>query len=148
MDRHLFFDRALHSNEADAELILEQLTDRSHTSISEMIDVVGFADTLAHLEHIANHIDKITRRQGLLIQAITLRFAEFYVCFQPAHAREVELALIKEHSAEQVPGGEDRWRITGPHLSIDLEDGIARRLNRVLLERLADHDSNIVALRK
>ncbi len=61
MDRHLLFDRALHSNEADAELILEKLTDRSHTSIAEMIDVVGFADTLAHLEHIANYIDKITR---------------------------------------------------------------------------------------
>ena len=59
MDRHLLFDCAFHADQSDAKLILEELAHRSHTSIAEVIDVVGFANTFAHLEDIGDHIDEI-----------------------------------------------------------------------------------------
>ena len=40
MDRHLLLDRALHALEADAELVFQQLADRAHAAVAEVIDVV------------------------------------------------------------------------------------------------------------
>jgi hypothetical protein len=34
---------ALHPDEADAELVLEQLADRAHAPVAEVVDVVGAA---------------------------------------------------------------------------------------------------------
>src|SRR5438445_9632021 len=40
VDGHLLLDRALHPDEADAELVLEELADGPDTPVAEMIDVV------------------------------------------------------------------------------------------------------------
>ena len=40
LNGHLLLDRPLHAFEADAELILEQLADRTHAAVAEVIDVV------------------------------------------------------------------------------------------------------------
>ena len=47
VDRHLFLDRALHADQADAELVLEQLADRPHAAVAEVIDVVHVGGILA-----------------------------------------------------------------------------------------------------
>src|SRR5690349_21287000 len=133
MDRHLLFDCALHPDEPDSELIFEQFADGSDATISQVIDVISFTDALAHLENVANDVHKIASGKGLLIQTIPLGFSKFYVCLQPANTREVELPLVKKHPAEQIPRGQNRWRIPRAHLAVDLEDRIARSLDRILL---------------
>ena len=40
-DRHPLLDRPLHAGEADAELVLQQLADRAHAAVAEVVDVVG-----------------------------------------------------------------------------------------------------------
>ena len=40
VDRHLFLDRPLHADQADPELVLEQLAHRAHAAVAEVIDVV------------------------------------------------------------------------------------------------------------
>src|SRR5882762_5374 len=48
--RHLFLDGALHADQADAELVLEELAHRAHAAIAQMIDVVHRADVLAQFQ--------------------------------------------------------------------------------------------------
>ena len=40
VDRHLLLDGALHADQADAELVLEELADRADAAVAEVIDVV------------------------------------------------------------------------------------------------------------
>src|ERR1041384_9852 len=128
MDRHLLFDRAFHAHEPDAELVLEKLAHRANTAIAQMIDVVRFADALSHLQDVSDHINEVGGRKCLLFESIALGLAEFDVGFQPSDAGEIELSLVKEHSAEKVPRCQNGRRIAGSHLAIDFEDGIARSL--------------------
>src|ERR1044071_1066056 len=111
MDRHLLFDSPLHPDQTDSELILEQFADGSDATISQMIDVVRFTDTLSHLEDVTNDVHEIASGKRLLLQPISLGFSEFDFCFQPSNARKVELPLIEEHSAEEIPRGQDCRRI-------------------------------------
>ena len=46
MDRHLLLDGALHADQADAELVLQQLAHRAHAAVAEVVDVVDAADVL------------------------------------------------------------------------------------------------------
>ncbi len=43
--RHLFLDRAFHTDQANAELILKQFAHSAHAAVAKMIDVVDDADT-------------------------------------------------------------------------------------------------------
>ncbi len=54
IDRHLFLDGALHTDEADAELVLHQLADGANATVAEMVDVVDAADVLAQLEQVTD----------------------------------------------------------------------------------------------
>ena len=46
---HALLDRALHAQQADAELVLHQLADRTHAAIAEIVDVVDFAAAVAQI---------------------------------------------------------------------------------------------------
>ena len=105
----------------------------------------GLAYAFSHLEHVADYVYEIRSRKRLLINAVALRLAELDVELQAADAREIELALVEEHPAKQVPGGQNCRRIAGAHLAIDFENRIARRLDGIFLERLADDRADIVA---
>ena len=48
-DRHPLLDRPLHPRETDPELVLQQLADRAHAAVAEMVDVVG--RLAAELDH-------------------------------------------------------------------------------------------------
>jgi hypothetical protein len=41
--RHALLDGALHAEQADAVLVFQQLADRTHTAVAEIVDVVDFA---------------------------------------------------------------------------------------------------------
>src|SRR4029079_5035826 len=100
---------------------------------------------LAHLEHVSDYVNEITRRKCRLIEAISLGFSEFDIGLQTANSREIKLSLIEKHSPEEVPRGEDGRRIAGSHLAIDFENRIERSLDRVLFQGLADYNTDIIA---
>ena len=52
VDRHLLLDRPLHADQADPELVLEQLAHRPHPAVAEVIDVVHVHRVLAQLEEV------------------------------------------------------------------------------------------------
>ena len=51
---HTLADDPLHSGEADAELVLQQLADRADSSVAQMVDVVGGADAVAQAAQIVD----------------------------------------------------------------------------------------------
>ena len=65
---HLFLDGALHTHEANAELVLHQLADSAHAAVAEVIDVVHYADVLAQLEKIADGSVEVFGSQGALVE--------------------------------------------------------------------------------
>ena len=50
VDAHLFLDGALHADEADAELVLQQLAHAAHAAVAQVVDVVHLRRVAAQLE--------------------------------------------------------------------------------------------------
>jgi hypothetical protein len=48
--RHLFLDRAFHTDQTDPELVLQQFADCSNAAIAEVIDIVDLTDVFAQLQ--------------------------------------------------------------------------------------------------
>src|SRR6185436_11697096 len=59
---------ALHADQAKPELVLQQLADRTDTTIAQVVDVVDFALAQLQLHKIAHHLDPVLRRQSPLLQ--------------------------------------------------------------------------------
>ncbi|GBC83424.1 hypothetical protein HRbin10_02572 [bacterium HR10] len=145
---HLLLDRSLHPHQPHAELILQQLADRTHAPVPQMIAIIHLPDVLPQLEEIADDVEEILRRERQLIQPMALGIPHLDVELQAPDAREVELARIEEHALEQAPGGEDRRRIPGPHLPIDLQERFGGRARRILPQRLTQRGPDVIALRE
>ena len=119
---HLFLDRAFHADQADAELIFQQLANRAHAAIAKVIDVVYRADVLAQLEQVLDGRVEVGGIKRALFQARRLLVLEqLDVELQPAHAREIVLARIEEHALEQCRRRVERRRIAGAQLAINLD---------------------------
>ena len=119
---HLFLDGAFHADQADAELVLQQLTDRAHAAVAQVIDVVHRTDVLAQLQQVTNGAVEILRLQRAMVQVggiFTLK--QLDVELQASHAREVVLARIEEHAVEKRGRRVQRRRIARPQLAINLD---------------------------
>src|SRR5262249_947611 len=89
VDGHLFLDGALHADEADAELVLEELADAAHAAVAEVVDVVRLADVLLQLEEERDDDVEVLGRQRLLVERRLEAGAD--VELEAADAREVVL---------------------------------------------------------
>ena len=144
VDRHLLLDRALHPDQADAELVLEELADRADAAVAEVVDVVDVRRVLAQLEQVLDHLVEVLRVQDLLVERRVQ--PELGVQLQPADAREVVLLRVEEHVLEERPRAVERRRIAGPQAAVDLDQRFLVRVDRILLQRLADDRADLVAL--
>ena len=68
IDRHLLLDGALHADQADAELVLEQFADRPDAAVAEVIDVVDERRVLAQPEQVPDDLVEVRRVQDLLVE--------------------------------------------------------------------------------
>ncbi len=145
--RHFFFDRAFHADQADAELVLHQLADRTHAAVAEVIDIVDGANALTQLQQVRNGRVKIVGIERPLVETgRVLVLVQFDVELQSAYAREVVLARIEEHAVEQRRRRVQSRRIARTQLAVNLDQRFLRRLHCIALQGLADHRSHIVAL--
>ena len=88
--RHLFLDGTLHSNQANPELVLQELADGAHATVSKMIDIIDLPDIFAELEQISDNGIEIGRLQDPFFQR--RREIELDIEFQAPDPREVVLA--------------------------------------------------------
>src|SRR6202012_5965858 len=144
---HLFLDGALHTDEADAELVLHQLTDSAHAAVAEVIDVVHYADVLAQLKQVTDGAVEVFRRQGALVElGRVLVLVELDVELQTAYAGEVVLAGIEEHAFEQRSGGIEGRRIAWTQFAVDLNQRFFRLAHRIAAQSVGDDVAHVVAV--
>ena len=144
VDRHLLLDRALHPDQADAELVLEELADRPHAAVAEVIDVVDVRRVLAQLQLVLDDLVEVLRVQDLLVERrVQLQLG---VQLQPADAREVVLLRVEEHVLEQRARAVEGRRIARTEAPVDLDQRFLVGVDRVLLQRRREDRSDLVAL--
>ena len=144
---HLFLDGAFHTDQADAELVLQQLTDRANAAVAEVIDVVHRANVLAQLQQVADGPVEVFRLQGAIVEmGGILAFKQLDVELQTANAGEVVLPRVEEHAVEQRGRCIQCWRIAGTQFAINLDQRFLRRLDRIAAQRGADYGADVVAL--
>ena len=108
MDRHLLLDRALHSHEAEPELVLQQFAHGADAAVAEVVDVVvGVIDRapveghdrlapaaqFLELQRIIDHVEEVLRREQRIVQARSGRPILMLNLRRPT--REVELRASK-----------------------------------------------------
>src|SRR5207248_9123894 len=96
---NLLLDGALHPDQTDAELVLEELADRADASVAEVVDVVDVRRISPELQQVLEDLVEILRMQDLLVERRVE--PELRVQLQPADAREVVLLRVEEHVLEQ-----------------------------------------------
>src|SRR2546426_6735781 len=80
----------LHSNQADAELVFQQLAHRTDTAVSEMVDVVDLPDILAKFEQVFDDSIEVRRLEDPLVKRRCQ--VQLDIEFQASDSREVILA--------------------------------------------------------
>ncbi len=143
---HLFLDGALHADQADAELVLEQFAHRAYAAVAEMVDVVHRADVLAQLQQVLDRRDEIGGIERALVER-SLE-AQLDIELQAADLAEIVFARVEEHAVEKSGGGLKRRRIAGTQLAVDFDQRFLGRADGVLFERAGDDDADVVALRE
>ncbi len=144
VDRHLFLDGALHPDQTDAELVLEELAHGADAAVAQVIDVVDVGRVLAQLQQVADHFVEVLRVQDLLVERRVQ--PELGVQLQPADPREVVLLRVEEHVLEQRARAVERRRIARTQAAVDLDQRLFVRADRVLLQRLRQDRADLVAL--
>ncbi len=112
-----------------------------------MVDVVGHVAPLGvapHLQQVLDGFNEVARFQGALVQGRVQ--AQLDVELEPAHAGEVVPACVQEHPAEQRGGRLQGGRIARAQLLVDFDQGAFGVAQRVLAERLAEGDADVVEI--
>ena len=96
---HALLDRALHAQQADAILVLEQLADRADAAVGEIVDVVDLALAVLEVHQLLDDREDVflaQRRDGVLGVE-----AEAHVELDAADRGEVVALGIEEQAVEQ-----------------------------------------------
>src|SRR5689334_12625397 len=92
---HLFLDGALHADQSNPELVLQQLTDGTDASVAKMIDVVDLANVLAKFQQVRNDGVEIRRFENALLEWRCK--VKLDVELQATDFREVVLPRVEKH---------------------------------------------------
>ncbi len=144
VDRHLLLDGPLHPDEADPELVLEELADRAHAPVAEVIDVVHVGGVPPQLQLILDDLVEVLRMQDLLVERGVQ--PQLRVQLQAANAREVVLLRVEEHVLEERARAVERRRIAWTQPPVNLDQRLFVGVDRVLLERRREDRADLVAL--
>ncbi len=132
---HPLLDRALHAQQPDAILVLEQLADRAHAAVGEVVDVVDLALAVLEVHQLLDDREDVflaQRRDGVLGVE-----AKAHVELHPADRGQVIALGVEEQAVEQSVGGLARRRLAGAHDAVDVGQRAVAVFALVGLERVA-----------
>ena len=133
---HLFLDGALHADEADAELVLQQLAYRAHAAVAEVVDVVDAADVPVQAQQVFDDAVEVVRGERLLVDRHV--GVELDVELEAADAREVVALGVEEHAVEERAGALQRRRVARTHAAVDLDQCLLGVAGGVLGQRVGE----------
>src|SRR5262249_27799445 len=136
LQAHPLLDGALHADEPDAVLVLDELADRADAPVAEVVDVVDLAVAVLQLDQVADDLeDVLAAERPLVDRAVDL---ELVVQLEPPDAQEVVALGVEEEVVEERGGRLRGGRITGAETAVDLEDRFLGLLDLVLEERVPE----------
>ncbi len=138
---HPLLHRALHAQQADAILVLEQLADRAHAAVAEIVDVVDLALAVLEVDQLLDHREDVLlaqRRHRVLGVEV-----EAHVELDAADGRKVVALGIEEQAVEQRLGGLRGRRLARAHDPVDVGQRLVAVLGLVGLQRVADPGAGV-----
>ncbi len=137
LDRaHPLADRALHAQQADAELVLHQLADRAHPAVAQVVDVVDLAAAVLDLDQVTHDGDDVLGAQHA--QRVVGLEAQPHVHLDAADRRQVVALGVEEQAAEQRLGGIQGRRLARAQHPVDVEQRVLAALAAVERQGVAD----------
>ena len=133
---HALLDRALHAQQADAILVLEQLADRADAAVGEVVDIVDLALAVLEVHQLLDDREDVflaQRRDGVLGVE-----AKAHVELDAADRGQVIALGVEEQAVEQGVGGLARRRLAGAHDAVDVGQRAVAVFALVGLQRVAD----------
>ena len=165
LGRHALAHDALHAREADAHLVLDQLADRAHPAVAEVVDVVGevVGVVVVQLHQVRDRGEDVGLRElvvdrarlgvgvrdrevELLERELGVLVAELLRHLVAPDLGHVVALRVEEEVVEQRARGVGRRRLTRAQLAVDVDERGVGVLGVVLLEGVA-HRLVRVALR-
>ena len=78
---HALTDDALHAGEADAELVLQQLTDAADAAVAQVVDIIGGADAVAQAVQVVDGRQDVGDGDGAADQLVVVAAQHFLLFF-------------------------------------------------------------------
>ena len=133
---HALLDRPLHAQQADAVLVLQQLADRTHPAVAQVVDVVDLALAVAQADQGLQHGQHVFLAQD----AHVVRAVEFqaHVHLHAADRGKVVALRVEEQRLEHGFGRFDRRRLARTHHAVDVEQRVFTAVVLVHAQGVAD----------
>ncbi|MNS62059.1 hypothetical protein D3C72_951060 [compost metagenome] len=120
---HALLDGALHAQQTDAVLVFQQLADRTHATVAQVVDVVDLAAAVLQADQDLQHLQHVVLLQDADFVG-NLGGFQTHVHLDPAHGRQVVAFAVEEQRVEHGFGGFRGRRLARTHDAIDVEQGV------------------------
>ena len=156
LGRHALAHDALHAAEADAQLVLDELADRAHPAVAEVVDVVGEVAGVAvvQLHEVGDRREDVGLGErevaaatldvgvgDLEVEALQpeerVLLRELLRHLVPADLRLVVALRVEEQVLEQRTRRVGRRRLARAQLAVDVDERLVDGRGVVLVERVA-----------
>ena len=140
LQAHALLDSTLHAHQADTVLVLKQLANRTHATITEMVDVVDLdrqmacvalvirdfpvIDAVAQVDQVSHHLQDVFLGQGRDFKRQLQ--AQLVVQLESPDRGEIVALLVEKQAREKCIGALQCRRVTGTQSTIDLDLGFFR----------------------
>src|SRR5216684_1748899 len=141
LQAHPLLDRALHADQADAVLVLEQLAHRPDAAVAEVVDVVDLALAIFEINEVPDDLEDVLLGEDRLLERLV--DGELVVQLEPADLGQVVALGVEEQVDEEVGGRLQRGRIARAQAAVDLHDRLFRRGDLVGHQRVAQERPDV-----
>ena len=140
---HALANDALHAQQAQAELVLQQLADAAHALVHQVVDLVDRGRRVIGVQ--AQQVgedrqDVVLRQRGGRLRH---RQAQFLVHHVAADARQVVAARVAEDAGQALAGELGGHRVAGTVAAVDVDECLVFVVGRVLLQRRFDERAHL-----
>ena len=129
---HALAHHALQPQQADAQVVLDQLAHRLDTAVAQMVNVVAAKDAVVHENHVLDDFDNVVRAHGPLVRQLSngnVCPVEAAVQLVAPDLAQVVAALRKEQRGHEIPRVVERGRIAGAQLFVELEQRLVEGMS-------------------
>ncbi len=143
LQAHALLDGALHADETDPVLVLEQLAHRPDAAVAEVVDVVDvpILGAVLQIDEEADHLEHVALGEHRVVER--LLDAELVVELEPADLGEVVALRVEEEVVEEGCRGVRRRRIARAKPAVDLHHRLLRRRHLVLHQGVAQRGKDV-----